>query len=312
MLLGDEEEAREEEVGVEDEEEAREEEASVADEEAREEEAGVEDEEESREEEAGVEDEKEAREEEAGVEDEEEAREEEARVADEKGGDQGERGWSEDEKEARKEEAGVEMRRKPGRKRPEWLMRREETRDEEAGVGDEEEAREEVIYVASNIKDVAVSYYHLHRMVAALPTPDSWGDFLDHFIQGTVCFGSWSSHVKGWWKMRQQRDILYLFYEDMQEDPRREIKKVMTFLGKDLSDEVLEKIHQNSSFQAMKNNPMSNYSTFPYMDHSIFPFMRKGICGAWKNHFTVSQRERFDEYYQREMSGTDLSFCFWD
>ncbi|KAG8430554.1 hypothetical protein GDO86_020395 [Hymenochirus boettgeri] len=46
------------------------------------------------------------------------------------------------------------------------------------------------------------------------------------------------------------------------------------------------------------------------MDQSIVPLMRKGICGDWKNHFTVSQSERFDEYYQREMSGTNLSFRF--
>ncbi|XP_075035061.1 sulfotransferase 1 family member D1-like [Mixophyes fleayi] len=165
-----------------------------------------------------------------------------------------------------------------------------------------------VIYVARNAKDVAVSYYHFYRMAYGHPEPGTWDEFLNSFMEGKVAFGSWSSHVKGWWKMRQQRDILYLFYEDMQEDPRREIEKVMTFLGKDLSDEVLEKIHQNSSFQAMKNNPMSNYSTFPYMDHSISPFMRKGICGDWKNQFTVSQNEIFDEYYRREMSDTDLSF----
>ncbi|XP_075035066.1 sulfotransferase 1 family member D1-like [Mixophyes fleayi] len=165
-----------------------------------------------------------------------------------------------------------------------------------------------VIYVARNAKDVAVSYYHFYRMAYRHPEPGTWDEFLNSFMEGKVAFGSWSSHVKGWWKMRQQRDILYLFYEDMQEDPRREIKKVMTFLGKDLSDEVLEKIHQNSSFQTMKNNPMSNYSTFPYMDHSVSPFMRKGICGDWKNQFTVSQSEIFDEYYRREMSDTDLSF----
>ncbi|MEE6516142.1 hypothetical protein FKM82_025380 [Ascaphus truei] len=149
-------------------------------------------------------------------------------------------------------------------------------------------------------------------MAIVHPEPGTWEEFLQTFMAGGVAFGSWSAHVKGYWEMRQQQDILYLFYEDMLEEPRREIRKVAKFLGKDLSEEVLEKIHQRTTFKAMKENPMTNYTTVPsdVMDQSISPFMRKGVCGDWKNHFSVSQNEKFDEYYQQEMSDTDLSFRF--
>ncbi|XP_069591072.1 sulfotransferase 1 family member D1-like isoform X2 [Ranitomeya imitator] len=132
-----------------------------------------------------------------------------------------------------------------------------------------------IIYVARNAKDVAVSYYHFYRMAYGHPEPGTWDEFLNSYMEGNVAFGRWSSHVKGYWKLRQQRDILYLFYEDMLEDPTREIQKVSKFMGKELSENVLEKILKHTSFQAMKENPMSNYSTFPFMDHSISPFMRK-------------------------------------
>ncbi|KAM4697358.1 sulfotransferase 1A1-like [Rhinophrynus dorsalis] len=171
-----------------------------------------------------------------------------------------------------------------------------------------------VIYIARNAKDVAVSYYHFYRMAIVHPDPGTFEEFLNTFMEGKVAFGSWSAHVKGWWNMRKQRDILYLFYEEMLEDPKREIRKVLEFMGKELPEELVEKIHQHTSFQAMKSNHLANYSTIPssVMDHSISPFMRKGVCGDWKNHFTVSQNERFDDYYQREMSDTDLTFRFWD
>nr|XP_034990993.1 sulfotransferase family cytosolic 1B member 1-like isoform X2 [Zootoca vivipara] len=126
----------------------------------------------------------------------------------------------------------------------------------------------------------------------------------------TVAFGSWYDHVKSWWDKRNGHPILYLFYEDMKEDPKREIKKVANFLGKNLADSVVDKIAYNTSFELMKNNPATNYRMAPaaVMDHSISPFMRKGIAGDWKNHFTVAQNEVFDEDYKKKMADTTLRF----
>ncbi|KAG9463518.1 hypothetical protein GDO78_021577 [Eleutherodactylus coqui] len=138
--------------------------------------------------------------------------------------------------------------------------------------------------------------------------------FLEFAVPGmpTVSYGPWGAHNKDFWKIRHQRDILYLFYEDMLEDPKREIRKVMKYVGKDLPDDVVEKIHQRTTFKAMKDNPMANYSNIPssVMDQTISPFMRKGTCGDWKTHFTVAQNELFDEYYKKEISDTDLTFRF--
>ncbi|XP_044160622.1 sulfotransferase family cytosolic 1B member 1-like [Bufo gargarizans] len=169
-----------------------------------------------------------------------------------------------------------------------------------------------IIYVARNPKDVVVSFYHFDKMNQLHPEPGTWEEYLEKFIQGNMGFGPWGAHVKEFWALRQERNILYVFYEDMLEDPKREIQKVLKFLGKDLSDDVIETICLQTSFKAMKENPTTNYTAIPstIMDQTVSPFMRKGICGDWKNHFTVSESERFDEYYQKEMSGTDLSFRF--
>ncbi|XP_040212095.1 sulfotransferase family cytosolic 1B member 1-like [Rana temporaria] len=169
-----------------------------------------------------------------------------------------------------------------------------------------------IIYVARNPKDVAVSFYHFDKMNQLHPDPGTWEEYVERFIQGNVGFGSWGAHVRDWWNLRQQKNMLYVFYEDMLEDPIGEIQKVVKFLGKDFSEEDVDRICQHTSFKAMKENPLTNYTSLSstIMDQSISPFMRKGICGDWKNHFTVAQSERLDEYYQREMSGADLTFRF--
>lgn len=63
------------------------------------------------------------------------------------------------------------------------------------------------------------------------------------------------------------------------QDPKHEIRKVMQFMGKNLDETVLDKIVQETSFEKMKENPMTNRSTVSksIMDQSISSFMRKGV-----------------------------------
>nr|XP_009685582.1 PREDICTED: sulfotransferase family cytosolic 1B member 1-like [Struthio camelus australis] len=139
-----------------------------------------------------------------------------------------------------------------------------------------------MVYVGRNAKDVAVSFYHFTLMNKMLPHPGTWAKYLEEFMAG---HRSWR-------------------------DPRREIGKVAQFLQQDLPAAVLDAITRHTSFEAMRDNPTTNYTSVPadLMDHDISPFMRKGIAGDWKNHFTVAQSERFDEDYAQKMAGTDLHF----
>ncbi|EPQ17504.1 Sulfotransferase 1A1 [Myotis brandtii] len=167
-----------------------------------------------------------------------------------------------------------------------------------------------VIYVARNAKDVAVSYYHFYRMAKVYPEPGTWDSFLEKFMAGEVSYGSWYQHVREWWELRHTHPVLYLFYEDMQENPKREIRKILEFVGRTLSEETVDHIVWHTSFKEMKKNPMANYSTLPVeiMDHNISAFMRKGITGDWKTMFTVAQNERFDAHYAEKMAGCNLKF----
>ena len=53
----------------------------------------------------------------------------------------------------------------------------------------------------------------------------------------------------------------------------------MRYLDLSVTDDVIDKIVQLTSFKAMKDNPMANYTFIPKIvfDHSISAFMRKGL-----------------------------------
>ncbi|XP_076193055.1 sulfotransferase 1B1-like isoform X2 [Aptenodytes patagonicus] len=140
------------------------------------------------------------------------------------------------------------------------------------------ENRCKMIYVGRNAKDVAVSFYHFDLMNKFQPHPGTWAQYLEEFMAGRVAYGSWYDHVKDYWERRKDHPILYLFYEDLKEDLRREIAKVARFLGRELPEAALDTVTQHTSFEAMRDNPTTNYSMVPshLMDQGISPFMRKG------------------------------------
>ncbi|CAL8303374.1 unnamed protein product [Lota lota] len=166
------------------------------------------------------------------------------------------------------------------------------------------------IYVARNAKDNLVSYFHFDRMNQTQPEPGPWDSYIPKFMEGKLAWGSWYDHVKGYWKERENNNILYLFYEDMKENPRREVERIMHYLDMSLPDDVISRIVELTSFKAMKENPMVNYTFIPQpvFDQTISPFMRKGEVGDWKNHFTLEQSRVFDEDYERQMKGSNIPF----
>uniref|UniRef100_A0A3B5A2M0 Sulfotransferase n=1 Tax=Stegastes partitus TaxID=144197 RepID=A0A3B5A2M0_9TELE len=124
-----------------------------------------------------------------------------------------------------------------------------------------------------------------------------------------LMIGSWFDHVTNWWEKKQTySNIHYMFYEDLSQDLGREVDQLCSFLGLSPSAEDKEKLRTSVTFDSMKQNKMTNYSTVPTMNQKVSPFMRKGKVGDWKNHFTVSQNEKFDEVYKQKMKNSILKF----
>ncbi|CAL8277144.1 unnamed protein product [Arctogadus glacialis] len=174
------------------------------------------------------------------------------------------------------------------------------------------ESGSKVIYVARNPKDTLVSYFHFDRMNMVQPEPGPWSGYQKKFMEGQLGWGSWYEHVKGYWKEKDKRNIHYLFYEDMKENPAREIQRIAKFLGHRLSEDILNNIVQLTTFDAMRENPMANYSSVPgnLFDRKASDFLRKGEVGDWKNHLSPEENAAFEKHYVETMSDCEIPFRF--
>lgn len=163
------------------------------------------------------------------------------------------------------------------------------------------------IYIARNPKDVAVSYYHFEsgkKWSGNYSGP--WEHWLQLFLDGKVQRGDWFDHVLGWWRHRDADNMLFLKYEDMKNDFDAVMCKIAGFLGYALSDEVMDSIRRQTSFDHMKKDDFSNLHEIP----ELGSFFRKGQIGSWKDRFTVAQSEQFDRIFAERMQGSGLDFDF--
>ncbi|XP_070561086.1 sulfotransferase 1B1-like [Ptychodera flava] len=165
-----------------------------------------------------------------------------------------------------------------------------------------------IIYVARNPKDTAVSFYHFYRSTLSHGLyKGSWEDFLKMFMDGQVSFGDWFDHVIDWWKYKDHPNVLYLKYEDMQQDPHDAVRRIAKHLDKTIPDDLVDVIVRETSFDKLKGKEFYEFKKV-VVDSDISPFFRKGIVGDWENYFTVAQNAKFEELYEERMRQTDLTF----
>ncbi|AWP01465.1 putative sulfotransferase family cytosolic 2B member 1-like [Scophthalmus maximus] len=150
-------------------------------------------------------------------------------------------------------------------------------------------------------------------MANFLPEAGTFEEFLNRFLEGTLNFGSWFDHFKGWTNQTASMDnLLHITYEEMSLDLHGAIKRVSSFLQCPLVEDEVNNCVQHCSFSKMKNNKMVNYTliTNDIIDHSKGSFMRKGKTGDWKNMFTVEQNQYFESVFTSKMHDCNLEFVW--
>lgn len=165
------------------------------------------------------------------------------------------------------------------------------------------------IYVARNPKDVAASLYFQYLGIKYFETY-TWDKIFDMFMEGNVFFGNYFDHVLGWWAHRDDTNVLFMKYEDMKRDLFGNVKKIAEFIQCDVSQDVLEKVVDKTTFKNMKDDPSATSLTHDSRDLDAPSFYRKGVIGDWKNFFTEQQSKLFDKIYEERMKGTGLDFEF--
>jgi len=156
------------------------------------------------------------------------------------------------------------------------------------------------IYCYRNPKDVCCSFYnHMKRVfVGHYRYTGTFSEyFTDVFIKRNAAEQGWYfDHVAGWLEQKGNPNILFLTYEDMVEDLKREVLKIVQFLGLQCSDEKIDNVVSSGMFDSMSKNPTVNYSWRDGIAKDPnSKFIRKGKVGSWQDELTKEQSEQIDQ-----------------
>ena len=172
------------------------------------------------------------------------------------------------------------------------------------------------IYIARNPKDESVSLWHFAKSQISKVQKDAilpWEAFFANFLEAkaiTGMYGGWLSHVLGWWVHRDEPNILFLKYEDLKKDPHKAVKAIGEFIGVEpLTEELVKTVVENSSFQSMSTNATINNRKKEGAEISI-TFLRKGIIGDWKHHYTAEQNHKFEQKVGEVLKENNLEFDY--
>ncbi|CAL1353717.1 unnamed protein product [Linum trigynum] len=176
------------------------------------------------------------------------------------------------------------------------------------------------VYVARNPKDTVVSMWHFYNKLLTRggPEPFSLERAVESFCSGAVPYGPFYEHVVGYWKESKRRpeEVLFLKYEELCREPKEQVRKLASFMGKPFSssmasgddDEVVvEKVLWRSSLGRLKELEVNKNGTWETARTPNAHFFRKGMVGDWKNYLTSQMAERIDQLTRLKFQGTGLS-----
>ncbi|CAN0896892.1 Cytosolic sulfotransferase 5 [Linum grandiflorum] len=173
-----------------------------------------------------------------------------------------------------------------------------------------------LVYITRDPKDTFVSQWHFYNAIYNIHDPLTLEKAAEIFCNGRSPFGPFWDHVLEYWEVSQTspEKVMFVKYEDLHHNPKLEVRKLASFLGKpfgdaDKDDVEVDKIIWRSSFDRLKDLDVNKTgksfpAVAPLLTNNLF--FRRGEVGDWRNHLTAEIAKRIDDITREKFRSTGL------
>jgi hypothetical protein len=142
-----------------------------------------------------------------------------------------------------------------------------------------------VIYLVRDPRDVALSLYNFRRKYGSVDDSYPIEQYVaERFLPGDLDI-PWGEHVGSWLGTRMnQPGFLLVRYEDLLQDPPRELCRLASFLGIAASTEMLSQAIERSSANRLRALEKAEHEAWVTTKgkRADVPFIAEAVAGAWK------------------------------
>ncbi|EEC00590.1 putative sulfotransferase [Ixodes scapularis] len=198
------------------------------------------------------------------------------------------------------------------------------------------------ILVIRNPRDVIVSLHYHWLMFPGYEYNGTFDDSFENFMSGEADYGDYFQYYRDWYDHKDKKNVLFVVFEDLKRNPETAVLEVARFMGNGYEEtllannkEILKRVLKYSHVDEMKKYTNDMIHSFfqceletnasrglrrfhdsirqagPDAPRKVI-YVRKGIIGDWKNHFSREQLRRLNEKFKRETAGTELATLWPD
>ncbi len=170
-----------------------------------------------------------------------------------------------------------------------------------------------IILSSRDPRDCCVSFYH-HMMnltdetcqKSDIQKPASFDEYFATWFET----GGWYHNVSSWWPHINQKNILWLRYEEMKLDLEKSVDQILSFLDWHLDAKSKRRVLEYCSFEWMKMHS----EKFTFQDEANKPvfspgtFIRKGTAGDYKNLLNPEQEKQILDHAYKTLEPECVEF----
>ena len=157
-------------------------------------------------------------------------------------------------------------------------------------------------------QDACVSYYH-HMLSARMACLHStFTEFArDLYMRNNLLQGGYFEMLRSGWTRRDHPNLLVLWYEEMKEDQRGCVERMMAHLGCSLSEAKLRELCEAMTFSNYRKISSMNQSKGFNFSKSKGEFTRKGVVGDWVNHFDQDLNQSWNGWIKENLNNIGIT-----